>query len=148
MHGYQGMGEDRAKLCAGPILSARTDATSIQTLRDILEGRGSNMMPWVCDVRDIARGHVLGAEVCTTSTSHIRLHLHPSLPGLSVGSRPINVLHKSLSKWKQLYQNLASGIKNLIRAAFQPARRIQRRRTSAFLCLSDSRTLGSGSQIS
>lgn len=50
-------------LNAGPILSARTDATSIMNVSDFIEGKSKSLMPWVCDVRDIGRAHVLAIEV-------------------------------------------------------------------------------------
>jgi nucleoside-diphosphate-sugar epimerase len=46
----------------GPIISGRTDATSIQKVKSILEGGDPTIIAWVCDVRDIARAHILAAE--------------------------------------------------------------------------------------
>lgn len=49
---------------AGPVLSSRADGVSKETVTAIIEGKGGSIMPWVCDVRDIGRGHVAGIEVC------------------------------------------------------------------------------------
>lgn len=38
------------------------DATSIETVTAIVEGRSSKILGWLCDVRDVARAHVLAAE--------------------------------------------------------------------------------------
>ena len=51
-------------LLAGPVLSGRADGVSKETVTAILEGKGGSIMPWVVDVRDIGRAHVLGIEVC------------------------------------------------------------------------------------
>ncbi|KAL0048803.1 hypothetical protein WJX82_011518 [Trebouxia sp. C0006] len=47
----------------GPVISNRADATSILEVKGLIEGTNDSVMPWVCDVRDIARAHILAAEV-------------------------------------------------------------------------------------
>jgi nucleoside-diphosphate-sugar epimerase len=51
-------------LVLGPILSSRADGVSRRTISGILEGGeiSHDLLPWLCDVRDVARAHVLGAE--------------------------------------------------------------------------------------
>lgn len=46
----------------GPVVSSRTDATSIKDMTAFIENTGSDMLAWVCDVRDIAKAHILAAE--------------------------------------------------------------------------------------
>jgi nucleoside-diphosphate-sugar epimerase len=55
----------------GPVLSSRTDATSITIVKGIIEGTNDNITPWVCDVRDIARAHIRAAEVPTAKGRYI-----------------------------------------------------------------------------
>lgn len=55
-------------MSAGPVISGRADATSIETVTAIIEGRAADIIGWVCDVRDIARAHVLAAEVNLNNT--------------------------------------------------------------------------------
>ncbi|KAL3153255.1 hypothetical protein ABBQ38_011605 [Trebouxia sp. C0009 RCD-2024] len=47
----------------GPVISSRVDATSILDVKGIIEGTNDTLTPWVCDVRDIARAHILAAEI-------------------------------------------------------------------------------------
>ncbi|KAL3141742.1 hypothetical protein ABBQ32_004424 [Trebouxia sp. C0010 RCD-2024] len=47
----------------GPVISNRVDATSILDVKGIIEGTNDTLTPWVCDVRDIARAHILAAEI-------------------------------------------------------------------------------------
>eukprot|EP00877_Chromochloris_zofingiensis_P008773 jgi/Chrzof1/4149/Cz14g00270.t1 len=48
----------------GPVTSARTDATSVTVIKTILEGGpADSLRPWLCDVRDIGRAHVLAGEL-------------------------------------------------------------------------------------
>ena len=80
---------------AGPILSARTDATSIMNVKDVIENTRDQFAGWVCDVRDIARGHILAIEVRFASFSwnwtesylviaqSVYLSLRCRLPGLA-----------------------------------------------------------------
>lgn len=63
-------------LAAGPVLSARKDATSILTLSALLEGESPALYEWICDVRDVARGHILAIEVSASR--------HDTLPAASV----------------------------------------------------------------
>ncbi|KAK9810012.1 hypothetical protein WJX72_003318 [[Myrmecia] bisecta] len=46
----------------GPITSARTDAESIKAAKGFIEGQGDTLLATVCDVRDVARAHVLAVE--------------------------------------------------------------------------------------
>eukprot|EP00891_Asterochloris_glomerata_P004943 jgi/Astpho2/4943/Aster-06679 len=55
----------------GPVISERTDATSIKNVKDLLEGTKDTIMPWVCDVRDIARGHIRAAEIPEAKGRHL-----------------------------------------------------------------------------
>jgi nucleoside-diphosphate-sugar epimerase len=47
----------------GPVISNRVDATSIQTVQAIIEGKTPSIIPWVVDVRDIAKAHIGAIEV-------------------------------------------------------------------------------------
>ncbi|DBA76212.1 hypothetical protein WJX77_001074 [Trebouxia sp. C0004] len=47
----------------GPVISNRADATSILDVKGLIEGTNDTVTPWVCDVRDIARAHILAVEV-------------------------------------------------------------------------------------
>ncbi|EIE25032.1 NAD(P)-binding protein [Coccomyxa subellipsoidea C-169] len=47
----------------GPVIAARADATSIVTMKGFIEHGEYSFFPWHCDVRDIARAHILAAEV-------------------------------------------------------------------------------------
>ena len=40
-------------------------------LQDLLEGTKDTIMPWVCDVRDIARGHIRAAEIPEAKGRHL-----------------------------------------------------------------------------
>ena len=42
-------------------------------LQGLIEGTNDSVMPWVCDVRDIARAHILAAEVPSAKG---RCHVH------------------------------------------------------------------------
>lgn len=55
----------------GPVISKRADATSINTVTAILEGKSADIIPFVCDVRDVARAHVLAAEKPDAKGRHI-----------------------------------------------------------------------------
>ena len=55
---------------AGPVLSGRADGVSKETVTGIIEGKKGSIMPWVVDVRDIGRAHVLGIEVCPVHGQH------------------------------------------------------------------------------
>eukprot|EP00891_Asterochloris_glomerata_P006503 jgi/Astpho2/6503/Aster-06963 len=55
----------------GPVISDRTDATSIKSVKGLLEGTQDSLMPWVCDVRDIARAHIRAAEIPAAEGRHI-----------------------------------------------------------------------------
>ena len=41
------------------------------TLQGLLEGTTDSIMPWVCDVRDIARAHIRAAEITAAKGRHI-----------------------------------------------------------------------------
>ncbi|KAL0020054.1 hypothetical protein WJX77_011516 [Trebouxia sp. C0004] len=47
----------------GPVISNWADATSILEVKGLIEGTNDSVTPWVCDVQDIARAHILAAEV-------------------------------------------------------------------------------------
>jgi nucleoside-diphosphate-sugar epimerase len=55
----------------GPVIFDRADATSIVTMKGFVEHGEYSFFPWHCDVRDIARAHVLAAEVPTASGRYI-----------------------------------------------------------------------------
>ncbi|CAL8462009.1 g1540 [Coccomyxa elongata] len=55
----------------GPVIFDRADATSIVTMKGFVEHGQYSFFPWHCDVRDIARAHVLAAEVPTASGRYI-----------------------------------------------------------------------------
>ena len=67
-------------------MSGRADGVSKEIVTKIVEGKGGSIMPWVCDVRDIGRGHVAAIEVEQPPLSitphvhirHHRLQLRPS----------------------------------------------------------------------
>ena len=40
-------------------------------LQGLLEGTKDSLMPWVCDVRDIARGHIRAAEIPEAKGRHL-----------------------------------------------------------------------------
>ena len=40
-------------------------------LQGLLEGTNDSIMPWVCDVRDIARGHIRAAEIPGAKGRHL-----------------------------------------------------------------------------
>ena len=61
---------------AGPVLSGRADGVSKETVTSILEGKKGSIMPWVVDVRDIGRAHVLGIEVRLTPWPQVLLGKH------------------------------------------------------------------------
>lgn len=79
----------------GPVTSARTDASSIQDMKARLEGAVKPGLRF-CDVRDVARAHVLAAEVPTAQGRYIVSHhsitanreisdiLKKRLPGLDI----------------------------------------------------------------
>ncbi|KAK9812007.1 hypothetical protein WJX73_008070 [Symbiochloris irregularis] len=46
----------------GPVISQRSDSTSVKQLKGIIENTSSFIAPWVCDLEDVARAHVLAAE--------------------------------------------------------------------------------------
>ncbi|EIE24719.1 NAD(P)-binding protein [Coccomyxa subellipsoidea C-169] len=58
----------------GPVVSSRTDATSIILFKDFVENKGADIIPWQVDVRDIGRAHVLAVEVPTASGRYIVSH--------------------------------------------------------------------------
>lgn len=57
----------------GPVISARTDATSVQQVKALVEG-ANTLYVWECDVRDVARAHVLAAEVPSAKGRYLVSH--------------------------------------------------------------------------
>lgn len=55
----------------GPVISNRADATSILDVKGLIEGTNDTVTPWVCDVRDIARAHILAVEVPTAKGRYL-----------------------------------------------------------------------------
>lgn len=55
----------------GPVISNRADATSILDVKGLIEGTNDTVTPWVCDVRDIARAHVLAAEISSAKGRYL-----------------------------------------------------------------------------
>ncbi|KAK9832246.1 hypothetical protein WJX74_004118 [Apatococcus lobatus] len=73
----------------GPVLSRRTSGTSIGYMKGYLEGSGSLGNSANCDVRDVARAHVLAAEL-------------PSANGRYLISEPAAIpTAKQASEWLQ-----------------------------------------------
>ncbi|KAK9863563.1 hypothetical protein WJX84_008634 [Apatococcus fuscideae] len=73
----------------GPVMSRRSSGTSIGYMKGYLEGRGSLGSSANCDVRDVAKAHVLAAEI-------------PSASGRYIISEPAPVpAAKQASEWLQ-----------------------------------------------
>ncbi|KAK9812018.1 hypothetical protein WJX73_009173 [Symbiochloris irregularis] len=45
----------------GPVISQRVDSTSVKRIKGLIENTSSAMTPWLCDVQDVARAHMLAA---------------------------------------------------------------------------------------
>lgn len=58
----------------GPVIAARADATSIITMKGFIENTKFSFMPWHADVRDVARAHILAAEVSSAKGRFIVGH--------------------------------------------------------------------------
>ncbi|KAK9803315.1 hypothetical protein WJX73_000726 [Symbiochloris irregularis] len=58
----------------GPVLGRRQDATSIKALKKIVEGTADTIVNRVIDVRDIARAHILAAELPKASGRYLLSH--------------------------------------------------------------------------
>ncbi|KAK9842312.1 hypothetical protein WJX81_005982 [Elliptochloris bilobata] len=70
----------------GPVISSRTDATSIDVFKAFIENRDdSGIIPWIIDIRDIGRAHVRAAEV-------------PTAQGRFLVSNPMTVSSKVANK--------------------------------------------------
>ncbi|CAL8462007.1 g1538 [Coccomyxa elongata] len=61
-------------LVLGPVLTSRADATSIILMKEFVENTEGSMLPRQVDVRDVARAHVLAAEVATAKGRFIVSH--------------------------------------------------------------------------
>ncbi|CAL5221716.1 g3958 [Coccomyxa viridis] len=61
----------------GPVLSSRADGTSVGFLKGIAEGTPAQGTPLICDVRDVARAHVLAAENPRAAGRYIVSHRAP-----------------------------------------------------------------------
>jgi nucleoside-diphosphate-sugar epimerase len=55
----------------GPVLSDRTDGLSVGYLQGWVEGKKYDSAPVICDVRDVARAHVLAVEVPSAAGRYI-----------------------------------------------------------------------------
>ncbi|CAL8468857.1 g8398 [Coccomyxa elongata] len=55
----------------GPVISSRADGTSVGFMKGIVEGKPVEGTPLICDVRDVARAHVLAAETPSASGRYI-----------------------------------------------------------------------------
>eukprot|EP00884_Botryococcus_braunii_P020767 jgi/Botrbrau1/7374/Bobra.0316s0018.1 len=55
----------------GPVISSRIEATSVLTLQAITEGKSATLFPRLVDVRDVARAHILAAEVPEASGRYV-----------------------------------------------------------------------------
>ncbi|PSC68689.1 diaminohydroxyphosphoribosylaminopyrimidine deaminase [Micractinium conductrix] len=69
----------------GPVLSSRTDATSMGYLKAWVEGRAQAGSPVFADVRDVARAHVLAAEIPDASGRYIVAASHSTPAALISG---------------------------------------------------------------
>ncbi|KAK9829424.1 hypothetical protein WJX72_005769 [[Myrmecia] bisecta] len=55
----------------GPVISRRSDSTSVKFTKGWLEGNAGSFAPCICDVRDVARAHILAAEIPAASGRYI-----------------------------------------------------------------------------
>lgn len=68
----------------GPVLSTRTDATSIKLLTDVLEGRATTFSTgnlWYVSVQDVALAHIRAAELQSARGRYFLSASEASLPG-------------------------------------------------------------------
>ncbi|KAK9792721.1 hypothetical protein WJX73_005793 [Symbiochloris irregularis] len=79
----------------GPVISQRGDATSVKQIKGIIEHTASYVSPWVCDLEDVGRAHVLAAEV---PKAHGRYLV--TWPKLMNGKEVIGVLAKRFPQYK------------------------------------------------
>ncbi|KAL4443929.1 hypothetical protein ABPG75_011666 [Micractinium tetrahymenae] len=69
----------------GPVISSRSDATSLGYMKAWVEGSEHSGAPVFADVRDVARAHVLAAETPSASGRYIVSNSH-STPGAHISA--------------------------------------------------------------
>ncbi|KAK9807370.1 hypothetical protein WJX73_008107 [Symbiochloris irregularis] len=72
----------------GPPLSPHAEGVSFEWMKALLEGQPPSGTPIICDVRDVARAHVLAAETPSASGRYIALHLVLLVVSLAALSQP------------------------------------------------------------
>lgn len=69
----------------GPVISRRSDATSLGYMKGWVEGTAHAGAPVFADVRDVARAHILAAETPSASGRYIVSNSH-STPGAHISA--------------------------------------------------------------
>ncbi len=69
----------------GPVISSRSDATSLGYMKGWVEGTAHQGAPVFADVRDVARAHILAAETPAASGRYIVANSH-STPGVLISA--------------------------------------------------------------
>eukprot|EP00884_Botryococcus_braunii_P007145 jgi/Botrbrau1/16431/Bobra.0142s0030.1 len=70
----------------GPVISDRVGGTSVGYMKGLLEGAPASGAPVICDVRDVARAHILAMEKASSSGRYIISNRAAVTPDFVVGT--------------------------------------------------------------